>query len=446
MTADGQMVIPGVDTSNGFMNLRLKDNGVFSDLMEHISNFKSLFFAYAIPGTTTILAYFSFFVVQIVLAAIVPGMLMEGLPIDEKGTRLKYLCNGYLCYYICIYGVVFAYHFNLYDLSHLSANIGEYLTAAIVVADVTSVFWYVYGLATLDEKTKNFLTGNRIYDFFMGTVLYPRIGIVDIKMIAECRWSWLTLFLLTASCALEMYKKTGFITKEMGLMLLAHWLYSNATVKGEHCIPCTWDMFHERFGWMLNFWNIAGVPYLYCFQSFYILKNWNKIQLSVPFICGVYLLLLVSYYVFDSANSQKATMKIPGMKRNTFPQVPWGILEQPVRMLKTPKGDLLIDGWYAFARKMQYTGDILMALCWGLACGFSSPLPYFYALFFTCMIIHRQTRDEVRCKEKYGEYWDIYTTIVPNVFLPSSKFWFWLFSDDKTLPPIDIEAIKRKVK
>lgn len=23
---------------------------------------------------------------------------------------------------------------------------------------------------------------------------------------------------------------------------------------GEHCIPCTWDMFHERFGWMLNFW------------------------------------------------------------------------------------------------------------------------------------------------------------------------------------------------
>ncbi len=23
---------------------------------------------------------------------------------------------------------------------------------------------------------------------------------------------------------------------------------------GEHYIPGTWDMFHEKFGWMLNFW------------------------------------------------------------------------------------------------------------------------------------------------------------------------------------------------
>ena len=34
----------------------------------------------------------------------------------------------------------------------------------------------------------------------------------------------------------------------------------------------------------------------------------------------------------------------------------------------------------------------MMALSWGLACGFGSSLPYFYALFFTCMIIHRQIR------------------------------------------------------
>ena len=64
-----------------------------------------------------------------------------------------------------------------------------------------------------------------------------------------------------------------------------------------------------------------------------------------------------------------------------------------------------------------------MALAWGLACGFSSPLPYFYVLFFTAMITHRQWRDEQRCREKYGrEYWDdVYTKQVPNVFLPSSK-------------------------
>ena len=101
-------------------------------------------------------------------------------------------------------------------------------------------------------------TGIIIYDFFMGTVLYPRIGEVDIKMIAECRWSWLTLMILTMSCAMKQYENLGYVSREMGVMLVAHWLYSNATVKGEHYIPCTWDMFHEKFGWMLNFWNITG--------------------------------------------------------------------------------------------------------------------------------------------------------------------------------------------
>ena len=33
----------------------------------------------------------------------------------------------------------------------------------------------------------------------------------------------------------------------------------NACAKGEHMIPQTWDMFHEKFGFMLIFWNMAGV-------------------------------------------------------------------------------------------------------------------------------------------------------------------------------------------
>lgn len=154
---------------------------------------------------------------------------------------------------------------------------------------------------------------------------------------------------------------------------------------GEHCIPCTWDMFHENFGWMLNFWNIAGVPFLYCFQSIYVLKNGRLLerQLSTRFIVFVFVLLNVGYYVFDSANAQKASDKLKGVKRNTFPQVPWGRLTAPVRYIETPKGNLLVDGWYAHVRKLQYTGDIIMALCWGLCCGFESPLPYFYCCFFT---------------------------------------------------------------
>ena len=127
-------------------------------------------------------------------------------------------------------------------------------------------------------------------------------------------------------------------------------------------------------------------------------------------------------YIFDSANCQKASYKLPGIERATFPQVPWGVLEEPIRVIKTPRGNLLADGWYRYARKMQYTGDILMACSWGLICGFDSLLPYFYALFFTLMILHRQSRDEIRCAAKYGEAWAAYIKEVPNVFVPDSRF------------------------
>lgn len=414
----------------------------WDELWYHLDLFSVTFAQHAIPSAYTWGTYFAFFFVQIVLAAYMPGLTMEGL-LTETG-RLKYHCNGYLSYYFCMFGTIFAQYVGIYDITYIAEHFGEFLIAAIIIGDVTSLWWYFYGIwfRSIHERDP---TGNPIYDFFMGTVRYPRITClpyshpIDIKMIAECRWSWTTLMLLTASCAMVQYKQVGYVSKEMGVMLFAHWLYSNATAKGEHCIPGTWDMFNENFGWMLNFWNIAGVPFLYCYQSFYILKNHAKLseQLSIYFIIFVYLLLLLAYYVFDSANCQKASYKLGDqIKRATFPQVPWGVLPQNCRCIPTPKGRLLADGWYAHVRKIQYTGDIVMALCWGLACGFESPLPYFYCAFFTGMIIHRQTRDEVYCKGKYGEYWDMYVREVPNVFLPSWSFFKWLWGGAKPLPAI----------
>lgn len=219
-------------------------------------------------GYKVICAYVAFFIAQIVLAAIVPGLWMDGLP-TKDGKRLKYLCNGYLCYYICLWGLVLVDYVDplqmkgldpstmlmgwgkgIYPLTHIHKYFGKYLFVSTVIGDLTSVAWYVYGIMTPQPEASSG-SGNIVYDFFMGSVLYPRFGIVDIKMIAECRWSWLTLFMLTLSCAVTQMGPERDISKvspSMWMMLLAHWLYSNATVKGEHYIPGTWDMFHEKFG------------------------------------------------------------------------------------------------------------------------------------------------------------------------------------------------------
>lgn len=56
----------------------------------------------------------------------------------------------------------------------------------------------------------------------------------------------------------------GYVTPNMAFMVLATGLYINACAKGEECIPQTWDMFHEKWGFMVIFWNFAGVPFTYC--------------------------------------------------------------------------------------------------------------------------------------------------------------------------------------
>lgn len=60
----------------------------------------------------------------------------------------------------------------------------------------------------------------------------------------------------------------------------------------------------------------------------------------------------------------------------------------------------------------------MMALSWGLICGFGSFLPYFYVCFFVCVLVHRVTRDVHKCALKYGKDWDTYTKTVPYIFIP----------------------------
>lgn len=123
----------------------------------------------------------------------------------------------------------------------------------------------------------------------------------------------------------------------MIIMIIAHFLYANACMKGEECVTTTWDIFYEKFGWMLIFWNISGVPYVYCFQSVYLLKN-SYIDYS-PLVAGILItILLGAYYIWDTAQSQKNRfrMQLRGtyVPRNSFPQLPWGTLKNP-RYLQT---------------------------------------------------------------------------------------------------------------
>lgn len=375
--------------------------------------------AKAIPTLQTFAVYWGFMILQVIFAYVMPGPVVKGLPVpSEENKQYNYLCNALYSWYATLTIVGALYYTGIFSITFLVENLGSMMVTSMISGDLVSFCIYMWGIIS---KRSIRMSGNIFYDFFMGSILNPRIGILDLKMFAEIKASWLQLFLLTLSAAVKQYEDTGEFSNSMILMLVAHFLYSNACMKGEECVPTTWDIFYEKFGWMLIFWNLSGVPYVYCFQSFYLLKN-PGVNLSNGVFGVLLVVLLFAYYIWDTAQSQKNRFRqqIKGtyVKRFAFPQLPWGTIENP-KYLKTESGSyLLTDGWWQYARKIHYTCDIIMAFIWALSCGFSGILPYYYPVFFVIMILHRYTRDTERCKLKYGKDWDKYCGIVKYAFIP----------------------------
>ena len=78
----------------------------------------------------------------------------------------------------------------------------------------------------------------------------------------------------------------------------------------------------------------------------------------------------------------------------------------------------MISGWWGLARKINYTGDWLVTLSWCMLCGTNSPIPYFQAVYFMILLIHRANRDDGMCAVKYGKDWEEYKKTVPYMFIP----------------------------
>ena len=77
--------------------------------------------------------------------------------------------------------------------------------------------------------------------------------------------------------------------------------------------------------------------------------------------------------------------------------------EAGLQYMTTSSGrKLLTSGWWGRSRHPNYLGDWIMGWAWCLPCGFSTPIPYFYVLYFAVLLWHRQLRDDDECRKKYG--------------------------------------------
>lgn len=110
------------------------------------------------------------------------------------------------------------------------------------------------------------------------------------------------------------------------------------------------DMYYEKWGFMLIFWNLAGVPLSYCHCTIYLANHdpseyhWNRY-----FLAFLYVAYLFVYWVWDTTNSQKNRFRQQErgtmVFRNTFPQLPWQTVQNPKTLTAADGSRILVDGW-----------------------------------------------------------------------------------------------------
>ena len=359
--------------------------------------------------------YLAWFFTLVFLDVMVPGKDVTGVELRD-GTKLKYTINGLQLVGFLLLLVAsrfYLFGLNLPELNFLYDNFAGMMVTSWLFSVILSTFVYLASFIPLrgvnGKGTKERIlsvggnTSNVVFDWFIGRELNPRIGAWDIKLFCELRPGLLLWLFLNLASLQHQYQQLGYVTNSMILVNVLQFIYIiDGVLNEEGCLTMI-DITTDGFGFMLAFGDLCWVPFCYCLQSRYLALV--EVNLSSIAVVTIISIMALGFYIFKASNNQK----------NDFRQ---GKLPH-LKSIQTDRGTkLLIEGWWGISQHINYFGDMLIALSWCLPTGFDTVLTYFYVIYFSSLLLHRQTRDEEKCKGKYGKYWDEYEKKVPYKIIP----------------------------
>jgi len=306
------------------------------------------------------------------------------------------------------------------------------------------------------------LTGNVLYDWFIGRELNPPIsipfiGTVDIKSFMEMRPGMLGWLILDLAFLFRQYHNYGYITDSMIIATFSQAVYIFDALYNEPAILTTMDIIQDGFGFMLAFGDLVWVPFTYSLQTRYLAIH--PVRLGVFGCAGIFAVQGIGYYIFRASNNEK----------NRFRTNPEDPRVKHLKYITTASGSkLLVSGWWGTARHINYLGDWFMSWSYclptafagyviqptspfsfhdvrgtapeggafirndrslrggvevvpGEAKGWGMLITYFYMAYFAVLLVHRELRDEEKCRKKYGKDWEEYCRrvrwkIIPGIY------------------------------
>ncbi|XP_006901515.1 PREDICTED: delta(14)-sterol reductase isoform X2 [Elephantulus edwardii] len=329
------------------------------------------------PGA--LLLWLTWLGLQAALYLLPARKVVEGQELKDK-SRLQYPINGFQALVLTALLVGLGLLAGL-PLGALSDMLLPFAFASTLTTFIFSLLLFLKAqVAPASALAPGGNSGNLIYDFFLGRELNPRISSLDFKYFCELRPGLMGWVLINLAMLVQEAELRGSPSLAMWLVNGFQLLYVGDALWHEEAILTTMDITHDGFGFMLVFGDLAWVPFTYSLQAQFLLHHPQP--LGLPMASTICLI-------------------------NGLETIPTATGRQ-----------LLVSGWWGMVRHPNYLGDLIMALAWSLPCGTAHLLPYFYLLYFTSLLVHREARDERLCRQKYGLAWQEYCRRVPYRIVP----------------------------
>lgn len=349
------------------------------------------------------LLYYIVFLTSLACISIIPiGKTIYGQ--QSKIGRLQYRINGFLSAIMTLLVLGLCVYMKISVSDYILNNIVQLSIKAWIVGTILAIGLYIKaGKAPVFNLNIYASTNSKIYNFWQGREINPRIGALDIKLLL-IRVSLIGTLIINIAIAIKAVgdMKSLNIEKFNSTALLAVLLQLFYIVHGiiyESAIFTSFTIMYEGTGYMTCVSHLL-YPFLTTLTTRFIL--YQKMKLN--YFTGISILgFVIGYVLYRISNLQKDEFR----KNPVSPTVPY------LETIPTLRGKkLMLSGLWGYVRHPNYLGDIIMQWSIATISLTNDILPYYMAICCTLVLAYRAVRDNKRCQMRYGYAWEQYCSRV----------------------------------